>query len=263
MEETVELTYLSSPEHKEGDVTFLPKVVWVISFGRVVWMLEKAGARPMLTAKGREAAMGCAYNIARWWLIEHVHREAKDVDISFPGEVAMPQGMVPSALWLSMREYGGVWDRGRYPGDFGRFESLGFLGDMKGMAVFDALQTHGVGTSLGLVWRPSWYRNNFMEWARDVMNLPRLPDLFKHNALQDKGFCDIAECPYPYVTLTARPVPESPWRALRLKREDRTPMQFSERFLAPKWGVHLREASICVKVERMVEEICEETEEED
>lgn len=226
-------------------------------------MLEKAGVRPMLSAKKREAALGCAYNIARWWLIEHQHRASKDTDISFPGEVAMPQGVVPTALWLSMREYGGVWDRGRYPGDYERFENLGFLGDMKGMAVFDALQNYGVGTSLGPVWRPSWYRNNFVEWARDIMNLPELPNVFRHDPKQDRGWCDIATCPYPYVTVTARPVAESPWRACRLKREDRTPLQFSEQFLGPKWGVHLREASICEKVERKVEESGEDSEEED
>ena len=95
--------------------------------------------------------MACAYNIGRWWMTEHRHRGPEQVNICFPGEIAMPQGMVPSALWMSMREYGGVWDRGRFPGDYEAFEQMGFLGDQKGMVVFDTLQLYGVGTVLGPV----------------------------------------------------------------------------------------------------------------
>ena len=89
----------------------------MISFSRVVWMLEKAGIDPANVPKHWEAVLACAYNIAHWWIIEHHHRKSEDVDISFLGEIAMPQGMVPAALWLLMHEYGRVWDRGRFPGD--------------------------------------------------------------------------------------------------------------------------------------------------
>ena len=49
----------------------------------------------------------CAQNIARWWMIDHHKRVEGNVRVSFPGDVVMPRGLVPLALWFGVREYGG------------------------------------------------------------------------------------------------------------------------------------------------------------
>jgi len=213
----------------------------VISFGRIVWMLEKAGIDPELVPKQREAVIGCAYNIAHWWIIEHHHRRREDMDISFLGEIAMLQGMVPAALWLSMQEYGGVWDRGRFLGDYGYFEQFRFLGDHKGAAVFNTLQVYGMGTSLGPVWQPTWYRSDFVEWAKAILRLTDVPDIYKHKPNQQSAWCGMTWSPYPFVTAVESKVSlgstggvDEWWRM-----EDPSPMPVSEDFLIPKWGAHL------------------------
>lgn len=231
-----------------------------ISFGRVVWMLEKAGIDPIVAIRKREPAMSCAYNIARWWLVEHRHRHKKDTDISFPGETFMPQGMVPAALWVSMRDYDGVWERGRFPGDYDKFEHFGFLGDQKTAAIFDALQIYGVGTSPGPTWRPIWYRNQFVDWARSTLLLASAPDIWKHSPKDRVNWCGMTGCQYPYVSEPEPPVPGLilPKNVTLLRKEDLRPMPFSDEFLIPQWGAHLRKTSDCEKGGEQATSDCEE-----
>ena len=80
-----------------------------------------------------------------------------------------------------MRGYEGDWQRGRYPGDYEMFEQFGFLGDQKGQVVFDMLQVYSTGSSLGPVWRPLWYWSNFVDWAKEVLKSPTVPDLYQHD----------------------------------------------------------------------------------
>ena len=61
----------------------------------------------------------CAQNITHWWWIEHFECQKGNNNISFPGEVVMLQGLMPLALWLRVREYGGIWHHG---GGEDRFE---------------------------------------------------------------------------------------------------------------------------------------------
>ena len=207
-----------------------------------MWMLEKAGIDPAMVMKKREAVMSCAYNIAHWWLLEHHHRKAVDKDICFPGEVAMPQVMVPSALWSAMCGYEGDWERGRYPSDYEPFEQFGFMGDQKGQAVFDMLQIYGTGASLGPVWRPVWYQSNFMDWVNELLKSPTIPDLWKHDPTQRTGWCGLADVPYPYVlvteTLGLGMLSEE--MGLCTRKESLVAMTYSDKFLIPKWGAHLR-----------------------
>ena len=214
----------------------------MISFRRVVWMLEKAGIDPAMVMKKQEAVMSCAYNIAHWWLLEHHHRKVVDKDICFPGEVAMPQAMVPLALWSAMRRYEGDWERGRYPSDYEPFEQFGFMGDQKGQAVFDMLQVYGTGASLGPVWRPVWYQSNFMDWVNELLKSSTIPDLWKHDPTQWTGWCGLANVLYPYVlvteTLGLGMLSEE--TGLCTQKESLVAMTYSDKFLIPKWGAHLQ-----------------------
>ena len=154
----------------------------------------------------------------------------------------MPQAMVPSALWSAMRGYEGDWERGRFPGDYEPFEQFGFLGDQKGQAVFDMLQVYGTGASLGPVWRPVWYRSDFVDWAREVMKSPKIPDLNKHDPRKRYSWCGIDEIPYPYVLVSETPGlgTLSEETGLWTRKESLVALPFRDEFLIPKWGAHLR-----------------------
>ena len=45
-----------------------------VSFGRVLWLLEKAGATVPRPTQGIRPVIRCAENIVRWWLWEHRER---------------------------------------------------------------------------------------------------------------------------------------------------------------------------------------------
>ncbi len=51
----------------------------MISFGQVVWLLEKARIEPAMVLKHWEVVMGCAYNIVFWWILEDHHQLKEDV----------------------------------------------------------------------------------------------------------------------------------------------------------------------------------------
>ena len=231
-----------SPLVKPRGLKIIPEVVIAISFGHIVWMLEKAGIALWMVTRKWEVVLSCALNIARWWWIEHHHRKLQDKDICFPGEVAMPQVMVLLALWSSMCGYEGDWQRGRYPSDYEMFEQFSFLGDQKGQAVFDMLQVYGTGSSLGPVWRPLWYRSNFVDWAKEVLKSPTVPDLYQHDLKKRNRWCGLDNISYPYVLVSETPGlgTLSEETGLWMRKESTAALPISDEFLIPKWGVHLR-----------------------
>ena len=106
----------------------------VISLRRILWMMEKSGAEkndllPGTAGSRHRTAMRCARNIAQWWMVEFHKRVKRNPWISYPGEVAMPRGLMPIALWLGVREYGGIWRAGGRDKDFADREQVGYLGD--------------------------------------------------------------------------------------------------------------------------------------
>jgi len=46
-------------------------ILLVISFSRVVWMLEKAGVSHLIMLKHMRSVRSCTKNIAHWWIVEH------------------------------------------------------------------------------------------------------------------------------------------------------------------------------------------------
>jgi hypothetical protein len=76
-------------------------------------MIEPPNVLLLASTRRREMPIiRCAENIARWWMFKHNERPQGEGKVSFPGEVLMPQGLVPIALWLAAREYAGIWRHG-------------------------------------------------------------------------------------------------------------------------------------------------------
>ena len=71
-----------------------------VSFSRVVWVLEKAGVAVPRSSQGLGPVIRCAENIVRWWIWEHQERDLIDT--------VMPPCLIPTALWLGLREYAGI-----------------------------------------------------------------------------------------------------------------------------------------------------------
>ena len=223
-------------------------------------MIEKSGVELSnllaSTAEKRNRAMlKCARNIARWWLFESHERVKTDDRISYPGEIAMQRGLMPIALWLGTREYGGIWRHGGAE-TFEAQEVMGTLGDGRMSALSDALSVYGVH-SAGSTLRPPWYRDKFVEWAEEIANLAVLPDLTKHTTLSRANWCGLRGCPYPYVTeQILAPRAEHPGRLVLKERI--YPAHVYERMLYPRWGFSKRDAN-----EGQAEEEEEEEEEDE
>jgi hypothetical protein len=107
----------------------IPKLVATISFGRVLWLLEKAEIPPALAHQKILPVMRCAENIARWWMREHREQRVRDVRVSFPGDVSLPQALMPSAIWLGTREYAGIWLHSKGGGRYQDGEVMGSFGE--------------------------------------------------------------------------------------------------------------------------------------
>lgn len=234
-------------------------MIMVIAFGRVVWMVEKSGvemseALPGSVAIRNRAKLRCARNIARWWLFERRERVKGDDTISTPGEIAMPRGLMPIALWLAIREYGGIWRHGGGEGKFSEVEFFGSLGESRMPSVVDALTVYGLNVAADTTLRPPWYRDRFVEWGEEIANLAVLPDLKRHSSLLRRDWCGLRGCPYPYVTeRVIAPTRKVPGR--QIFKERVFPAYVYERMLYPRWGPTRRDAN-----EAQVEE---EEEEED
>jgi hypothetical protein len=77
--------------------------------------------------------------------LEHIKCPKNKPDLSFPGEVMMPQGLMLAALWLGMCEYGSIWQHGSSNVLFTITEELGFLGDMHTTAIHKVLKSYCKG----------------------------------------------------------------------------------------------------------------------
>jgi hypothetical protein len=107
----------------------IPNLVVIISFRCMLWLLEKAGVTPSEAHEYILPVVRCVENIGHWWMAEHYECLATSRRVSFPGDMAMPQSLMPVAIWLGTREYAGIWVHGEGAGWFWEQETLGFLGD--------------------------------------------------------------------------------------------------------------------------------------
>jgi len=222
----------------------IPDLMIVISFGRVVWMVEKAGAESSNILPGTPAIrhgimLRCALNIARWWLVEFHERRQGSSRTSFPGEVAVPCGLMPLAMWLGVWEYGGIWRHGGGSEHYSDTEHLGGVGDNRMTALSDVLLVYGFSAMAGTVLRPVWYHDHFVEWAEQIAQFSVLPDIHVHHSAYCGAWCGMAGCPYPYVTRRIIGLSvTSP--GTTIIREDSRPDHVYERMLYPQWGAELR-----------------------
>ena len=129
-------------------------------------MIGKSGVEEAEgVAEGRDdrnrVMFRCAQNIARWWMIEHYERVEGNSCVSFacPTEVVIPRGRMPLALWLGVREYGGIWNHGGGEERFEARERLGAIGDSRLSALSNTLSVYGAGATEWGALRPAWYRD--------------------------------------------------------------------------------------------------------
>ena len=203
--------------------------------------IEDAEGVPEGRVERNRVMLRCARNIARWWWIEHFERVEGNNQISFPGETAMPRGLSPLALWLGIREYGGIWRHGGGEGRFEDNERLGAIGDGRLSALSDTFSVYGGGTTVWGAMRPVWYRDQFVEWADEISRLWVLPVLDRHNPILQRNWCGLIGCPYPYVTeRILAPTHGSP--GVQVIAENPLPTHVYDRLLYPRWGAHLRDS---------------------
>lgn len=199
-------------------------------------MLEKAGLSTNLSPSWKMATVRCAKNIARWWMMEHHERRRNSTRICFPGDVSMPRGLVPVAVWLGTREFAGIWRFGAGGEHFKDVEVLGAIGDSKSSALFDALSVYNVAGENTPSWRPFWYRDRFNAWASEILHLPHLPNVGRHCAATRENWCGQEGCSYPYVS-TRRITADGDVGVE--EREDPSPGPYVNRVCFPRWGAHL------------------------
>ena len=199
-------------------------------------MVEKASLDPTLTCRWDRVVLRCAENIARWWMVEHKERPQEEGRVSFPGKVAMPQGLPPAALWLGTREYAGIWRHGSGEGRFRDLEIFGALGDGRTTALFDALAVYGTRVDYEPTWRLLWYRDNFVDWAAEILRRPNLPILARHNPDDRVNWCGLQSCPYPYASRVAAPNPALTLskNVVVIEAEDPAPRLFNLRLMNPR-----------------------------
>ena len=221
----------------------IPNIVLVISFGRVIWLLEKAGSPPLTTQRRIRTALRCAENIARRWIWEHHERGAFDSGVSFPGDSSLHQSMMPAAIWLGTREYAGVWLHGGERGRFAEREVFGFLGDGRMSVLSEAMRLYGREMGAGTVLSAPWYRNYFMHWAINFMHFwSRYRGelvLTRSRPGQDMLWCEVVGCPYPYVTITQVAAIARQRLDPNVGREVREPVGDLGRSIRPQWGAYL------------------------
>ncbi len=87
-----------------------------------------------------------------------------------------------------------------------------------------------------------WYQSNFVEWAKAILHLEEVPDVYKHKPTQWGKWFGMTWSPYPFVTavevctlLGLTGGVDKWWRM-----EDPMPMPASKSLLIPKWGAHLQ-----------------------
>jgi hypothetical protein len=221
----------------------IPKLVATISFGRVLWLLEKAEIPPALAHQKILLVMRCAENIARWWMREHRERHAHDVRVSFPGDVSLPQALMPLAIWLGTREYAGIWLHSEGGGCYQDGEVMGSFGESKLKAVYESIAVYSGAFQAQHVWCPPWYRNRFVEWALEVAAVQATIDEFimvsRSQPGQELDWCRIAGCPYPYVTERVEVRQEGDELVREVVKESRGHIRHYAHRIYPRWGAYL------------------------
>ena len=207
--------------------------------------------------------MWCAENITCWWMLKHHEQPEEERHVSFPGEVAMPQGLMPAAIWLGTQEYSGVWRYGGGEGQFHKLEIFGALGDSQLTALYNTLLVYRTGAQDEPSWRLLWYCDNFTNWAIKMLHLPNLLSLARHNPEERENWCGVCWCLYPYVAL----VVEHHLHLLLLlnvvviQKEDLAPCHHNWRVMCLRWGAYLHVEGL--QVAGLEEEEEEEDMEED
>lgn len=205
----------------------LPEVLRVLSFGRIVWMLEKAGITHTTVRERRSAVLCCADNIARWWMVEHKEFRRRKGKGGFIGDKVMHRDLMPNALWLGMREFGGIWGPGVTENLYNPNERYHFLRKYKNEALLDVLTIRGTATTTGPEWKPIWYRDEFVDWAQEIARMSTLPNVSLHSAKRRENWCGLEKCPYPYVMEYFPPSPGRltlPKGSLVGRKEEPTPI---------------------------------------
>ena len=174
-------------------------------------------------------------------MVEHKEHAQEEGRVSFLGEVAMPQGLIPVVLWLGTREYAGIWRHGGGEGRFRDLEIFGALGDSCNTALFKALAVYGTRVDYEPTWRPMWYRDNFVDWAAEILRCSNLLILTRHNPENRVNWCSLLSCPYPYASRVAPPNPALTLlrHVLVIEEEDPSPRLSNLRLMNPRWGVYL------------------------
>jgi hypothetical protein len=246
----------------------------MISFGCIVWMLEKAGVPPELPCKHREPAIQCVQNITHWWFLEHIEHPKNEPDLSFPGEVMMLQGLMLATLWLGMHEYGGIWWHGSSNMLFTITEELGFLGNVCTMAIHEVLKSYHKGEMEWKepTWCLGWYHAEFDDWAEEVVAVEKDNRPFKLETHQpgQENWCRVYGCPYPYVLDIKVFILDPRVTHRGIVNDEKTVMTYVEscapnfpglQWIYPRWGAYLREDNFamlecreCLSVKKMWEE---------
>jgi len=76
---------------------------------------------------------------------------------------------MPTAIWLGVREYGGIWLHGGGGGCYDEWEVFGFLGDGRLVVLSEAAGVFWGGSYTGRVFGAFWYCNCFMHWAINLV----------------------------------------------------------------------------------------------
>ena len=242
--------------HFDRPVPVNDELLIAVSFGRVLWMLEKAGATVPRTTQGIRPVIKCAENIVRWWLWEHRERGPTDT-VTFPGETALPQCLMPVALWLGVREYSGIWQLGGGIGRgdvLGRFETgevMGHLADGRGEAFRAALWEFRRGYREEVVHVPIWYEDAFVHWAVRMLTIwegtPHANRLLLSRPEQWSSWCGLAGCPYPYVTTANFDMDGAIAAPDDVFVISRQPVQGNYRFINPRWGAFVVDRSLAAR----------------
>ena len=221
----------------------IPNIILIISFRRVIWLLEKAGSPPLTTQRCIHTALQCAENIAQHWIWEHHERRAFNSGVSFPGDSSLHQLMMPAAIWLGMCEYAGVWLHGGKCGRFVECEVFRFLGDGRMSVLSEAMRLYGCEMGAGTVLSAPWYRNYFTHWAISFMHFWSCYRgelvLTRSCPGQDMLWCEVEGCPYPYVMITQVAAITRDCLDPNVGQEVREPVGNLGRSIRPQWGAYL------------------------
>ena len=96
-------------------------------------------------------------------MVEHKEFRRRKGKGGFSGDKVMSLDLMPSTLWLGMREFGGIWSLGATEDLYNPNERYHFLRKYKNEALLDALTIRGSASTTGPYWRPIWYRSGFVE----------------------------------------------------------------------------------------------------